>query len=192
GVYAIIGAYMLHYTLAIDLEAKAEEDIFPIVGLAMVILILAIGTAILLSQRKARLRGEKIWNATSERMLAHMATPLVAGGILILLLLTQGLVSLAIPLSLIFYGIALYNASKFTFEVLKYLGWIQILLGWASVLLPAYGLLLWSIGFGVFHIIYGIYMHIKYERLKFLLTVYIKPLKAGSGLVSCLLWQSMK
>src|SRR5690606_39469028 len=80
------------------------------------------------------------------------------------ILMSKGLIFLAPPLSLIFYGIALYNASKFTFEVLKYLGMIQILLGLAGACFPGYGLVLWAVGFGAFHIAYGTYMHYKYER----------------------------
>lgn len=172
GIYALIGASVAHYVLDIDLEqasgfsstAVLAGELLPIIFLSILILILALGTAIFLSHRKAKKRGEKIWNGTSRRLLAHMAVPLVAGGILILISISTGLIILAVPLSLVFYGIALFNASLFTFEVLKYLGIIQIVLGLASAYFTGFGLLFWAIGFGVFHIIYGTYMHFKYER----------------------------
>lgn len=172
GIYALIGAYFAYglldsYGLEEDsyiAQTNRLEDYFPLIALFMLILVLALGTAIYLSHQKASKRGENAWNATSRRLLAHMAIPLVAGGLLILILLSKGLVLLVAPLSLIFYGIALYNASKFTFEVLKYLGLIQITLGLAGACFPGYGLLFWAVGFGAFHIVYGTYMHYKYER----------------------------
>ena len=172
GIYALTGAYFAYglldsYGLKEDTyiaQTNRLEDYFPLIALFILILVLALGTAVFLSHQKARKRGEKAWNTTSRRLLAHMAIPLVAGGLLILILLSKGLIFLAAPLSLIFYGIALYNASKFTFEVLKYLGLNQIMLGLAGACFPGYGLLLWAVGFGAFHIAYGTYMHYKYER----------------------------
>jgi hypothetical protein len=171
GIYALIGAFIAYYVLGINLEKAGEFSttvlpggIFQIIVLSTLILILALGTAIFLSHQKATKRGERIWSVTSKKMLAHMAVPLVAGGILILLSLSKGLIILAVPLSLVFYGIALFNASLFTFQVLKYLGIIQIVLGLASAYFTGFGLLFWAIGFGVFHIIYGTYMHFKYDR----------------------------
>jgi hypothetical protein len=80
------------------------------------------------------------------------------------MLLVKGLIGLVAPLTLLFYGLALYNASRFTFEDVKYLGFTQILLGLLSCWFIGYGLLFWAIGFGVVHILYGIYMHFRYER----------------------------
>ncbi len=172
GIYALVGAYVAYGWL--DSSGPEEnsymarslslEVYLPLIALFMLILILALATAIFLSHQKAIRRGESAWNTTSKRLLAHMAVPLVAGGSLILILMSKGLIFLAPPLSLSFYGIALYNASKFTLEVLKYLGMIQILLGLAGACFPGYGLVLWAVGFGAFHIAYGTYMHYKYER----------------------------
>lgn len=173
GIYALTGVYLAYAVLDFNPEepygypspsAVFISEFSQIVLLSVVILVLAIGTAILFSYRKGKNKGEKIWNPASKRLLAHMAIPLVPGGILILILISNGLIVFAAPLSLIFYGIALYNASKFTFEVLKYLGLIQIILGLISACYTAYALLFWALGFGIFHIIYGAYMHWRYER----------------------------
>jgi hypothetical protein len=171
GLYALVGAYLAYDILNFNLQAYTypfpsvdAEESFPIIILSAIVLVLALGTAILLSHKKAKKSGEKIWNGTSKRLLIHMALPLATGGLLILILILKGLMMLAAPLSLVFYGIALFNASKFTFEVLKYLGLIQIILGLASAYYIEYGLLFWSIGFGVFHIVYGTYMYFRYER----------------------------
>src|SRR5690606_42010057 len=117
-----------------------------------------------LSSRKAGSKGEKLWNPTSRRLLLSIAVPLVAGGVLLLLMVWHGLTGLLAPLSLIFYGLALYAAGRYTFKEIKTLGLIQVGLGLIAACFVEYGLLLWAVGFGVFHIIYGISMHFNYER----------------------------
>ena len=93
-----------------------------------------------------------------------MAVPLAAGGVLILILLSQGMVGLIVPMTLIFYGLALFNAGKFTYGEVKFMGIIQIVLGLLAAYFVAFGLFFWAIGFGLVHIAYGIYIHYKYER----------------------------
>ncbi len=68
------------------------------------------------------------------------------------------------PACLIFYGLALVNASNYTYKDVRYLGYSQILLGLITALIPGYGLVFWALGFGVFHIAYGTMMHFKYDR----------------------------
>ena len=68
------------------------------------------------------------------------------------------------PATLIFYGLALVNASKFTFEEIRSLGIVQIILGLLASYFIEYGLLFWALGFGIMHIVYGIVMHLKYEK----------------------------
>jgi hypothetical protein len=93
-----------------------------------------------------------------------MMVPLIAGGLLVLILISKGLLGWIAPFTLLFYGLALYNASKFTYEEVRSLGLMQIGLGLISSYFVEYGLLFWALGFGVLHIVYGIYMHYRYER----------------------------
>jgi hypothetical protein len=166
GIYALLGAYTV-YTV---FNYNPDKIVYRIPGfssviiLAVMILIFAVATAIFLSYKKADKNGEKIWNATSRRLIAGMSVPLITGGILILILISKELTGLIAPLTLIFYGLALYNASKFTIDEVKYLGMIQIGLGLLSSYFIEYSLLLWALGFGAAHIVYGIYMHFRYER----------------------------
>ena len=90
--------------------------------------------------------------------------PLAAGGIFGLILLYHQLFVLVAPITLIFYGLALINASKYTLNDIRYLGILEIVLGLISAVFVGQGLLFWSIGFGVLHIIYGTLMHFKYNR----------------------------
>jgi predicted lysophospholipase L1 biosynthesis ABC-type transport system permease subunit len=167
GLYALAGAY-LAFGIFKDLEelvyGAPAEQVWDLLLIGFTVLVLAIGTAILFSVKKAKKRGEKLWNSAAKRMLVNMAVPLVTGGILVLVFLFKGLILLMAPLTLIFYGLALYNASKFTFSDVKYFGFVQVVLGLLAVSFTEYSLLFWAIGFGVMHIIYGIYVNYKYER----------------------------
>ena len=71
---------------------------------------------------------------------------------------------LVAPATLIFYGLALVNCSKYTIGEIKYLGLLEIALGLISAIFVGKGLFFWAIGFGVLHIIYGTVMHFKYNK----------------------------
>jgi hypothetical protein len=170
GIYALAGAYVAYQVLDFNpgdhhtTGNEADGSLWKIVAVAVAVLVLALGTAIYLSKKKAVKSGEKFYNATARRVISAMLVPLVAGGLLMLALFTKGLTGLLAPCSLIFYGLALYNTSKFTYDEVKTLGLIEIALGLISAYYVGFGLLCWALGFGVVHIIYGIYLHYKYER----------------------------
>lgn len=169
GIYALVGAYVIYAVFDFNpedivYEGIKVENVFGIIMTGIVVLILAVGTAILYSYKKAKTRNEKLWNNTSRHLVNHTAVPLFAGGLLVLALILKGYLGLIAPLTLIFYGIALYNAGKFTFTEIRLLGLTQIFLGLFSAYLIHYGLLFWAIGFGLMHIFYGIFIYSKYER----------------------------
>ncbi|MFC4871916.1 hypothetical protein [Negadavirga shengliensis] len=173
GIYGLAGVYIAYsvfhfYPVEIFDSTIGSGGISPnllnVIVLAVIVLIMAIGTAIFLSHKKAVARGERLWNPTAKRLVVHMAVPLVVGGLLILIMIAKGMIGLIAPFSLLFYGLAIYNASNFTFEEMKILGLTQIGLGLISAYFVQYGILCWALGFGVLHIIYGIYMHYRYEK----------------------------
>jgi hypothetical protein len=173
GIYAIAGAWIAYSVLDVSprdfssgytQSVSGSSNLTQLILLALLILMLAIGTAIGFSYRKANKRGESIWNATSKRLLGSISVPLFTGGFLVMILLAKNSIGLIMPITLIFYGLALYNASKFSYEEVKYLGMIQIVLGLLSVWFSVYGLLFWVVGFGAAHIVYGIFIHMRYER----------------------------
>jgi hypothetical protein len=88
----------------------------------------------------------------------------VTGGIFCVALNYHGAFIYVAPAMLIFYGLALVHASKYTRNDIRGLGFAEILLGLTASFIVGYGLLFWVIGFGVLHIIYGTYMYFKYER----------------------------
>ena len=93
-----------------------------------------------------------------------MLIPLIAGGIFVIGMLRYDIWLFVSPACLVFYGVALVNASKYTLSDIRYLGYFEIVLGLCNMFFPGYGLWFWAAGFGVLHIIYGIAMWMKYER----------------------------
>jgi hypothetical protein len=173
GVFALVGSYIaLTYldfnpqSLSVDTENNPfqQKQIFSVVQLALLVFLLAISFALFFTHRRAKRKDELLWTPTAKRLVMNMAVPLFTGGILILLFISKGFIGFVAPFSLLFYGLALFNISKFTFDEVKILGLIEILLGLISVYEVSLGLLFWAIGFGVVHIIYGIYVYFKYER----------------------------
>ncbi len=131
---------------------------------ALVVLGLALWGAVYYSQRKARKASQKFWGISTKRLLVHLMIPLVAGGAFTLILVFRHNLELVAPVMLIFYGLALVNAGKFTFGEIHYLGLTQIVLGILAGVFTSYGLLFWTIGFGLMHIVYGTVMYYRHER----------------------------
>jgi hypothetical protein len=103
-------------------------------------------------------------NPTSRRLFWNMALPLITGGLFILGMLWHNEWRFVAPSCLIFYGLALMNASKYTLPDIRYLGYCEIVTGLVNMLFIGYGLYFWAFGFGFLHIVYGILMWTKYER----------------------------
>lgn len=130
---------------------------------AAAILVLSILFAIFFTTRNAKSKGQTIWDSSARRLIINLAIPLVAGGIYCLVLLKYGWFGLIAPTTLIFYGIALVSASKYTLDEIRWLGISEIVLGLIGLYFIGYGITLWAIGFGVLHIIYGLLMYVRYE-----------------------------
>lgn len=145
-------------------QPNTEEGKQFLLTVAATVLLAALLSGIYFTVRKARRLGVTIWNQSSKRLLWAMAIPLATGGIFCLALLHYNLVWLAFPSTLIFYGLALLNGSKYTFRDVESLAYCEIGLGLFSLFGPGYNLLVWAIGFGLLHIVYGLAMYYKYER----------------------------
>jgi hypothetical protein len=130
----------------------------------LVVLVLAVGTSLYFSIQKAKKTGVKIWTPVSRRMLVNLLIPLFSGGVIIIALMVHGQGWLIVPTMLVFYGLSLVNAGKFTFSEVFYLGLTEILTGLVSAFIPDYGIYFWAFGFGILHITYGLIMFGRYER----------------------------
>jgi hypothetical protein len=133
--------------------------------IGIIVLVLAITFGIIFTARNARIKGLPLWSSSARRMLINLFIPLIAGGLFCIALLYHRLIYLIAPATLIFYGLALVNAGKYTLKDIRYLGIIEIALGILATFMVGYGLIFWSLGFGVLHIAYGLTMYWKYERV---------------------------
>ncbi|MDP9076282.1 MAG: hypothetical protein M3O71_02565 [Bacteroidota bacterium] len=172
GIYALIAAG-LAYSIVYNGSSRIYTSLnlhtdpvplYDLIAIASLTLLLSVVTGVILTTKKAKRKGQPVWGKTSQALLFHMATPLVTGGIVILIFIFRGYYGIVGPTSLIFYGLSLVGASNFTFTMVKYLGLCEIILGLTAACLPGYGLLFWAIGFGVLHIVYGSLMYLKYDR----------------------------
>lgn len=172
GLYALAGAAFAYYRFQYP-ESLFEYRLYPvydmnslkeIILIALVVLIVSLSTGIWLTMGKAKRHGITIWNETSRRLLVNLSIPLVTGGLFIIICAWQGQVEIVAAACLIFYGLALVNASPNLYDEIRYLGYSEIALGILAQAFPGYSLLVWSFGFGVLHIIYGAAMFRKYDR----------------------------
>lgn len=131
---------------------------------ALVVLILSAATGILFAVRNARKKGLPVWDNAAKRLLINFVIPLAAGGIFCAILFYHGFFSLMAPATLIFYGMALLNGSKYSIDDIRYLGIIEIVIGLLAAVFIGHGLIFWALGFGLLHIIYGIRFYFKYEK----------------------------
>lgn len=171
GLAALIGAGYVFFVLqreGID-YFEGERNFFSpelvkeLVITGFVILIVAVVSGSVFTANKSKKKGLKIWDATTKRLLVTFAVPLVAGGIFCLALIFHHLYVWIAPATLIFYGIALVSAERYTLTDIKYLGYLEIILGLFSLFFLGWGLVFWAFGFGVLHIVYGLIMHKKYK-----------------------------
>lgn len=164
GIYALLGAYVAHLILQ-DYRVQPHDQVITyLMTDAFIVLLLAVGTGFFLTTRRARAQGATIWDASARRLLINLLIPLAVGGIFSLILIFRGMVGIIAPSMLIFYGLALVNASKYTLSDIRYLGFAEIVLGLLAAIVSGYSLLFWAIGFGVLHIIYGTLMYYTHER----------------------------
>ena len=167
GVYALAGATGVH--LIIDRSKVPYVTLYSkefklICVIAASVLVFSILTAFILSKGKSKRTGEKLWSSASKRLLINFSIPLVTGGAFGISLLQTGHYGLIAPVTLVFYGLSLLQASKYTLESIRYLGLAFLILGLINCWFVGYGLYFWALGFGVFHVIYGSVMYFKLER----------------------------
>jgi len=175
GVCALIGAAIVWFFILDSGHVQYDEYMYIPGGwstsgirfyLALdAILVLGIAAlgAFYFSQRKARKAGQKFWTNLTQRLLVHLMIPLISGGIFTLILVFRNNLELVASVMLIFYGLSLVNAGKFTFGELHYLGLTEIVLGILAGFFINHGLLFWTIGFGLMHIVYGTVMYYRHE-----------------------------
>jgi hypothetical protein len=177
GIIALMGAFAFFLKVDISplepvhpdiLFATATEGVITNLDFmltdAALILICSLSTGIWMSANRARKNKHSLWDATAKRLLINLMIPLVSGGLLCLIFIDKGLSPYLPSLTLVFYGLALVNASKYSLDEIRNLGLLEILCGLLAAWEPTYGVLFWGLGFGVLHIGYGLLIHSKQKQ----------------------------
>lgn len=167
GIYALIAGILAyrHIGKSFSYHVYSMENVSYFVVLGIVTLILAVITALFFTYKKTKKENVKLWNEASKTALINMSIPLIIGAIFCLALIKHGFIGFLIPTALVFYGLSLISVSKNSLELIKTLGFIEVILGLTNAFFIGYGILFWMIGFGIFHIVYGIYMYYKFDKV---------------------------
>ncbi|MDR3219021.1 MAG: hypothetical protein LBU22_08625 [Dysgonamonadaceae bacterium] len=167
GVAAIAGAAFAYCYLLRDpsqTDYSQMQEMLILLADALIVLLISIGFGIYFSRKNAKQNKQKLFNSVTKRAIYNLALPLVAGGLFSLIFLLKGNIGMVASATLLFYGMALINASKYTFEEIHYLGITEIVLGLLAATFMYKGILFWTIGFGFCHIFYGLAMYVKYDK----------------------------
>lgn len=163
--YDWINEYYSRYDNVGHFEGEEFQKLkLKLIVMAGVVLAVALSTSFYFTWRKAKQDRQSIWNLASRRLAWNMIIPLLVGGLFILGMLQYNIWGFVAPACLVFYGLALVNASKYTVSDIRYLGYFEIILGLINMQFIGYGLYFWAFGFGVLHIVYGATMWWKYEK----------------------------
>ncbi len=173
GVMGLIAAFILYSRLNPFLNYrndvyvtadKREELIIFGIAVSAIILLVTFASAIFFTARKAKKSGLPVWDGSAKRLVVSLFIPLVTGGVFCLILIYQYFDWLVLPSMLVFYGLALLNAGKYTHNEIKWLGLSEIALGLTAMLFLSDAIYFWGAGFGLLNILYGMVMYFKHER----------------------------
>ena len=168
GIVGSIGAYLAYRmffeeygVMGYERLTLSSQDLESLNLVAWPTLALGVGLGLLFALLEIKKSGREVSPEHIKRMFVNLTIPLLTGGIACLILFLNGYIVIVLVLSLIFYGLALINTDKYTFNDIRTLGLLEIALGLLALHLTDYSLILWGIGFGLLHIIYGLIMQIK-------------------------------
>lgn len=180
GTCALVGAWFAYgvieksrYSVANirSMARNADENISigewmnnALVQIAAITFVAAFVLAFIFTYLRSKKTNTPIWGSQARRLMINVMIPMMVGGIYLFSLMQNEAYGLIAPGCLIFYGLAVLNASKYTLPETRYLGYGEMLLGIINLWFMGYGLYFWALGFGVLHIVYGTAMWWKYER----------------------------
>lgn len=167
GITALVGSAFAYFYMANKTATNSPyetTDLIILSGTSLAVLFVSFGLAVFFSRKKAHKKNQRLLNKATMYTIYNIAVPLVVGGILCLLMLIRGNYEFIASITLIFYGLALVNASKYTYDEVHYLGLTEIFFGIMAAIFVSMGLMFWTIGFGICHILYGVFMYNKYDK----------------------------
>lgn len=177
GVIAILGCLYVAFQLDFPVYAQAKNimhwndtagekiTLKFLIMMGGIISFLAFAVFLVIANLRAKKHNVKLLNSTGRKFFFNHLVFLLSGGLFAVILFYYGFYLLIVPSLLIFYGLALINISKFSFDTIRNFGILEVVLGFALCLMPVYAFLFFFIGFGVLHIVYGLILHFNYDRI---------------------------
>jgi hypothetical protein len=176
GIIAIIGCLYVSFQLNLSIFSEAQNimrwnntpdekiTLKFLIQTAFIIFFLAYIAFLFLVNMKAKKINVKIFDSTGRKFIFHFLLFLISGGLFAAVLFYYNFFFLIVPSLLIFYGLALVNVSRLSFNVIRNLGLMEVILGFILCFMPGYALLFFFTGFGVLHVVYGLFVHFKYDK----------------------------
>jgi len=179
GLLALAGAFLAHrymdehlavreypltYGEGLNSGTNYVSHMVVLSSIAITVLVVALLGAFWFTWRRSKKVGQGMWDPSARRLAVNLFIPLAAGGIFCLALFYYGLPGLVPSATLVFYGLALLNASKYTLDEVRWLGLSELAIGLIAAFWIGAGLMFWALGFGVLHIFYGALMYHRNER----------------------------
>src|SRR5215471_13310384 len=180
GICALVGAWfayrrindyqpqmggVIRYHTIRNMSDAASTLLTDLIWIAAITFVAAFLSAFFFTWLRSRRNGVPIWDRTVQRLTWNTLLPMIAGGLFILRAIEWHYFVFVAPGCLIFYGLALVNASKYTLGEVRWLGYGQLILGIINLWVTGASLYFWAAGFGLLHIVYGALMWWKYERV---------------------------
>jgi len=174
GITALAGEY-LFYNLYLatfssssnyaDVRNLADMKLFySALLIALSIIGISVIVGVILARKKIRMQGSTVNRDLLKNTLIHILVPILVGGaICFVASFTDHFIYIPAFL-LIFYGLGLFNGSRFSFDDLKIVGLVFMGLGLITYAYPNLSMWTWGLGFGVGHILYGLRVYFVHDR----------------------------
>lgn len=168
GICGLLGAWWASWSIArrkLPLsagESMSSNETKALVWIAGLTLLAAVISGLFFTLIKVKKRNLPLLDMTFRRVSASFAIPMLAGGIFIVGMLFYHQYQFIASACLLFYGIALINASHYTVKEIYFLGIAEIITA-IICLFAGYAILLLVIGFGIMNILFGLIIWNKYK-----------------------------
>jgi hypothetical protein len=170
GVISLIFIFGIQLLLSQYASGSAGVSLLPIsffeiliFGISFLYILISYFTIILINRRRRKKIYLRKWDFKAKKIRRIYLVLLLLGGIILYFLMASGRIKLAIPTSLILYGIAGIISNKRTYGATAILGFVFLSLGILAILFPNLAFYLWGFAFGICHIVYGL-IYFNYKR----------------------------
>lgn len=162
GLISLIFIFGIHLLLSLYASGSSGVSMLPIsffeiliFGISFLYILISYFTIVSINRRRRKKIYLRKWDFKATKIQRIYLIFLLLGGIILYFLMTNGLLKLIIPASLMLYGIAGLISNKHTFGATAVLGSIFFILGVLAFLFPSFAFYIWGFAFGICHIVYG-------------------------------------